>query len=294
MRLRKLFACCLSTALLAALIPVPASAASAGTLTLDTRSYTMAPGDIYDFRAKVEGGDLRQSEVAVSDSRTGSVVKLSRVPNTDKYRITAVREGTCYVVAEIRGAHASIKVEVKKGAKQGGEAARSVTVVDAAKHGNITVTPFQLIDPDKVEDITSQPERSEPPPAVTAGINKEYSKEIWRLTNREREKAGLHSLDWNETLAEIAELRAEEITEKFSHTRPNGKDVLIDFHEEGCHGENIASVIAIENAITRWMESKGHRQAILAESFNSMAVGCYVKENGMICCVQIFSRDEVS
>ena len=62
----------------------PVSAAAYGTLTMDTRSYVMAPGDIYDFRAKVEGGDLRQDEVVVSDSRTGSVVKLSRVTGTDK------------------------------------------------------------------------------------------------------------------------------------------------------------------------------------------------------------------
>ena len=279
---------------MAAMVPAQVFAAAQGTLTLDTRSYIMAPGDIYDFRAKAEGGGLRQEEVKVSDSRTGSVVKLSRIPNTDKYRITAINEGTCYVVAEVRGAHASIKVEVKQGAQQGGEAARSITVVDAAKDGNITVTPIQLIDPDKIEDISSRPESSEPSEAVQTGIHEEYGKEIWRLTNQEREKAGLHPLDWNGELVGIAELRAEEITEKFSHTRQNGKDVLIDFHEEGCHGENIASVIAIENAVTLWMESKGHRQAILAESFNSMAVGCYVKENGMICCVQIFSRNEVS
>lgn len=100
-----------------------------GTLTLDTRSYVMAPGDIYDFRAKVEGGDLRQDEVVVSDSRTGSVVQLARVAGTDKYRITAVNEGVCYVVAEVRGTHASIRVEVKEGAQAQGEAVRSITKV---------------------------------------------------------------------------------------------------------------------------------------------------------------------
>ena len=114
-----------------------------GTLTMDTVSYTMAPGDIYDFRAKVEGGDLRQDEVVVSDSRTGSIVKLARVPGTDKYRITAVNEGVCWVIAEARGTHASIRVEVKKGVKAHGESTRSITMIPIGTTGNTGNTTGQ-------------------------------------------------------------------------------------------------------------------------------------------------------
>ena len=127
--MKKLFSILTAAAVMASMAAVPASAAEYGTLTMDTQSYIMAPGDIYDFRAKVEGGDLRQEEVVVSDSRTGSVVQLSRVPGTDKYRIKAVNEGVCWVVAEVRGTHASIRVEVKKGAVQCGVATRSITQV---------------------------------------------------------------------------------------------------------------------------------------------------------------------
>lgn len=98
------------------------------TLTMDTQSYTMAPGNIYDFKAAVAGPGLSQSNVKVSDSRNGSVVKLKSM-GSGKYRITAVKEGTTYVVAEINGVHASIKVEVKKGVKQGGIATRSISVI---------------------------------------------------------------------------------------------------------------------------------------------------------------------
>ncbi|WP_195199265.1 hypothetical protein [Faecalispora jeddahensis] len=100
------------------------------TLTLDTKSYSMAPGNIYDFKAVVAGPGLSQSDVKVSDSRNGSVVKLSSMGN-GKYRITALKEGTTYVVAEINGTHASIQVNVKKGLKQGGVAGRSVAVIPA-------------------------------------------------------------------------------------------------------------------------------------------------------------------
>ncbi|CAB1245534.1 exported protein of unknown function [Ruminococcaceae bacterium BL-6] len=91
---------------------------------LDTASYTMAPGNIYDFKVTLKG-DLTQQDVKVSDSRTGSVVKLTRIPNTDKYRITAVKEGTSYVVVQVGNAHLSFQVNVTKGARQGGAATHS-------------------------------------------------------------------------------------------------------------------------------------------------------------------------
>ncbi|MDU7339166.1 MAG: hypothetical protein E7L17_13760 [Clostridium sp.] len=91
---------------------------------LDTRSYTMAPGNIYDFKVILKGG-LTQKDVKVSDSRTGSIVKMTAIKNTDKYRITAVKEGTTFITAEVGGAHLSFKVDVKKGVKQGGQATYS-------------------------------------------------------------------------------------------------------------------------------------------------------------------------
>ncbi len=99
-----------------------------GTLTLDTRSYTMAPGGIYDFRAKLEGTGLKQEDLKVSSSRTG-IATVAQVPGTDKYRITAVGEGTCYVIAEIYGVHASIQVNVKKGVSPSGSSERSVSII---------------------------------------------------------------------------------------------------------------------------------------------------------------------
>ena len=98
------------------------------TLTMDTRSYTMAPKDIYDFRAKVDGEGLKQENVKVYSSRTG-IATVARVPGTDKYRITGVAEGVCYVISEISGVHASIKVTVQKGVKKHGDSARSVSIV---------------------------------------------------------------------------------------------------------------------------------------------------------------------
>lgn len=98
---------------------------------LDTLSYNMAPGNLYDFKVTLKGS-LTQNDVQVSDSRTGSVVKLSRIAGTDKYRIQAVKEGTSYVVAQVGDAHLSFTVEVKKGVKQSGKASHSNYAVVSA------------------------------------------------------------------------------------------------------------------------------------------------------------------
>lgn len=316
--MKKLFSILTAAAVMASMAAVPASAAEYGTLTMDTQSYIMAPGDIYDFRAKVEGGDLRQEEVVVSDSRTGSVVQLSRVPGTDKYRIKAVNEGVCWVVAEVRGTHASIRVEVKKGAVQCGVATRSITQVpissssadnnDNSSEGAgssggsatvIDITPeganegggftVDVRYPEGTPVIDTDTEDEE----VPEGINEEYEQEIFEYTNEEREKAGLEPLEWNDNLTEAAHIRAEELTVKFSHTRPNGEPARLEWYFDGAHGEICTTASSPKIAVENWMNSDAHRDAMLDEDFHSVAVGCYVNQYGKLYCVEILSADEM-
>ena len=306
--MKKLFSILTAAAVMASMAAVPASAAEYGTLTMDTQSYIMAPGDIYDFRAKVEGGDLRQEEVVVSDSRTGSVVQLSRVPGTDKYRIKAVNEGVCWVVAEVRGTHASIRVEVKKGAVQCGVATRSITQVpisssstdnndnsSGSSGGSITaidIVPDSVKNPDQQQGTEDNPLVTEPTKeSIPDGINDEYAQEIFKYTNEEREKAGLEPLEWNDNLTEAAQIRAEELTVKYSHDRPNNDPY--EFYFLGAHGEIITTAPSPEKAIELWMDSSEHRNAILNEDYKSVAVGCYVNQYGKLYCVEILSADEM-
>ncbi|CAB1253187.1 Endolytic murein transglycosylase [Ruminococcaceae bacterium BL-6] len=90
-----------------------------GTLSMDTRSYVMPPKGIYDFKATVGGSVLKQEDVKVWSSRDG-IARVSRVAGTGKYRITGVKAGVTYVISEIKGVHASIKVTVENGAKPHG------------------------------------------------------------------------------------------------------------------------------------------------------------------------------
>ena len=110
-----------------------------------------------------------------------------------------------------------------------------------------------------------------------------------RLTNKEREKAGLEPLVEDSTAMEYAQIRAEELAEKFSHTRPNGDDGTMYSHYSFV--ENIAMRhTSPEEVVDAWMNSPGHRATILADFSdygNCIGVGVYEK-NGTLHWVQEF------
>lgn len=96
--------------------------------------------------------------------------------------------------------------------------------------------------------------------------------EVLRLTNIERAKEGAQPLKYNKTLQDAAMLRAKEISVKFSHTRPNGTDSStagIDVGASVISGENIAMGYGSpEDVVDGWMNSSGHRAALLKPDFS--------------------------
>ena len=68
---------------------VATATAISGKLSMDTRSYTLAPGKIYDFRAKIEGTGVKQADVTVSSSRD-AIASVHRNTNSDTYRVTGL------------------------------------------------------------------------------------------------------------------------------------------------------------------------------------------------------------
>lgn len=100
-------------------------AESTGTLRLDTTSYTMAPGDIYDFRVTTTG---TTATPVVTDSRTGSIVTLTDLGD-GKYRITGRNAGECYIVATVGNTRVSLKVTVQEGVQASGVKGNNVSVI---------------------------------------------------------------------------------------------------------------------------------------------------------------------
>lgn len=112
----------------------------------------------------------------------------------------------------------------------------------------------------------------------------QWAIEVIKLTNAERKKHGLHPLEVDEGLMELAQIRAEEVSTKYSHERPDGTRVS---KTHGC-GENVGAKKSAEKQVTSWMNSEGHRTNILLDRYQSIGVGCYQDENGRTYWVQIF------
>lgn len=105
----------------------------------------------------------------------------------------------------------------------------------------------------------------------------EMASEVIRLTNIERVKDGAAPLQYHAGIQRAAMVRAEEITRKFSHTRPDGttaETVLLDCGVSNGAGENIAAGQKTPEAVVRaWMNSSGHRATMLNPNAKYIGVG---------------------
>lgn len=112
--------------------------------------------------------------------------------------------------------------------------------------------------------------------------------EASNLVNEERIEAGLDALHWDINLETVADVRAKECSEKFSHTRPNGSQwFTVNSKIQG--GENLA--FGFDNAqdcVDAWMESPTHKDNILYDEFEKVAISIY-EENGTLYWAQQFS-----
>ncbi len=102
--------------------------------------------------------------------------------------------------------------------------------------------------------------------------------EASNLVNEERESAGLDPLAWDQNLETVSHVRAEECSRSFSHTRPDGKKwYTVNSKIQG--GENLAfGFDSAEDAVEAWMNSPTHRDNILYDEFEKVAIAIYEKD----------------
>ena len=102
---------------------------------------------------------------------------------------------------------------------------------------------------------------------------------VLELCNEFRQSEGLTRLATREDLwRDVACVRADELTEYFSHTRPDGRSCFTAYTEVGLSyygaGENIAAGYGSpEEVVDGWMNSTGHRANILRRSFKYLGTG---------------------
>ena len=104
---------------------------------------------------------------------------------------------------------------------------------------------------------------------------REIAIETCNEINRIRMENGLYALKWNGKLEQVAEVRARECCQSFSHTRPNGTQwYTVNSKIQG--GENLAYWFTTPtDAVNAWMNSPSHRDNILYDEFKTTAIAIY-------------------
>ena len=107
---------------------------------------------------------------------------------------------------------------------------------------------------------------------------------VLALVNKERAKVGAKPLTLNTTLSKMADVRAKEIVNTFSHTRPNSTpcfSIFDDFNIGYSYaGENIAAGRATpEETVRDWVNSEGHYRNMIDTNYTEIGVGYYYDYN---------------
>ncbi len=153
-----------------------------------------------------------------------------------------------------------------------------------------TAQPATLATKPVTQKPTEKPTAA--PTTLATAPEGDVRQQVFSLVNDERAKVGAAALVYRNDVQAAADLRAGEIIDAFSHTRPNGQECFTALDEAGVRyytaGENVAFGQSTAAAVmAAWMNSEGHKLNILREEFTGIAVG-HTERNGVHYWVQFF------
>lgn len=123
---------------------------------------------------------------------------------------------------------------------------------------------------------------------VAGTVQGDLASQVVAQVNAERQKAGLSALRVDAELTRAAQVRAREIVQQFSHTRPDG--TAWSTVSASAYGENIAmGQQTVDKVMAAWMSSQGHRENILRPGYGSIGVCAYIS-GGVRYWVQLFGK----
>jgi len=114
---------------------------------------------------------------------------------------------------------------------------------------------------------------SEVPLGITDKASMVY--QAYLEINEYRAEEGMAELAWSSELADAAAIRAEEISEVWSHTRPNGSN-WYTVNPSIMYGENLAKGYdTAEDVVQGWKDSPAHNENLLYEDFSYIGLAQY-------------------
>lgn len=213
------------------------------TITLNQQTASLYVKDNMILTATIKGKDQK----AKFESSDPSIASID-----DNGKVTAIKKGTVTLTASANGVKATCQVTVK--------ALPSSPTKNTGNSSTQKNEEVIVVQPSSSYDLTS-------------------AKQAFELQNQKRQAQGLSPLTWSNEVYNACKIRAQELEQSFSHTRPNGSSCFTVLDE--CHisywgaGENIAMGYTSANSVvTGWYNSEGHKANILGD-FTHGAIARY-------------------
>ncbi len=116
-------------------------------------------------------------------------------------------------------------------------------------------------------------------------IQSKYRSKVRTLVNQKRRDYGLQSLDYDKYLSEAAQVRARELDQNYSHTRPNGKvwtsAISLKYNYGNYYYEMIGKdYTSPKKIVNAWMNNSVTKRAIIGKAYKDIGVGYYVADDG--------------
>lgn len=103
---------------------------------------------------------------------------------------------------------------------------------------------------------------------------KQMLAELLMLINLERAKVGAQALTYRPEIEQASNLRAQEASQAWSHTRPNGMPYYSA--DDRIFGENLAKNYgSAQDILNAWMNSESHRRNLLNAKFKGACIGIF-------------------
>ena len=205
---------------------------------------------LYVKETSVLDVEVKGKDKAIFKSSNTDIVSVD-----ENGKVTAKKSGTATITVSANGKEASCKVTVKTIPSGSTTSKKTVTNPTTGKKEEVTIV--------KPSGGGSGSSGSSGSSIATTSM------EAFNLINAERAKVGLPAYQWSDSLASSAKIRAKEITEKYSHVRPDGGDPM---DIPGVYSEIIGVRQSSQSIVSAWMASSGHKNAILSEYESKGAV----------------------
>ena len=224
-----------------------------------------------------EGNELKiaweaERECTLTVYRNGWPVRVCSVNGSDGGARVAIDEGSY-----------SVRLRTPNGCMAANADACAEPTIKPTAEPTIKPTAAPTVKPTTKPTATPAANPTEAP-----STSNDLAFRVIAEVNAERAKYGLSALREDPELTRAACVRANEIVQLFSHTRPNGESW--SSVSTAARGENIAKGhSSVARVMAAWMSSEGHRANILRESFGSIGV-CAIDVGGVRYWVQLFGK----